>query len=560
MENGCSEYQNMKITKDYFKFITQIYEDFIKYISKYKTITNDYIKNLIQFHDKFSLKLVKNNNQINTEKSEKIAINTDHIYKITGSVPKIVKNQIINLQDLIKGIETTVSNFENIIKEKNILETNILGPFEEAKEDLRMKYSATDDKKEEFINNLGKTEDVVNKFYIKNKDNVDLPEIIKNSIKNTKQIEQEYKKLIRSAKNFEDNFFGIYNSSIYNMKKLVCETFNIMKDTITDFIIILKNSLKMQLSEIDVFLPELSELNESENLEKIIDNAFNKNKKLEPVKPIKYKLKISNFNSNPNLNNDNIINLEDGFEEMTIINNSSIIPTIKTMKENFDLIEDPEINIEVEEEKIKCKNLSEKILKINNEANSTDIFNLNKLLNVHHNRVIFLEKLNEYRTKGNFEVSKNLFGILTMLFSTILNTIERDDDIFSAKNVIILSQTYYVITEKGKKYLQKEIQHHKLFKNQKFWDELLEFSINKEIYHSNTVGVKNGSLLNENKKEVDERYCNIVFAQILPIAHNMVEFEVDKKIIEETIFSKIDLYKINPEHLESIKAVISSNE
>ena len=69
MKNGCSEYNNMKITKDYFKFITQIYEDFIKYISKYKTITNDYIKNLIQFHDKFSLKLVKNNNQINTEKS-----------------------------------------------------------------------------------------------------------------------------------------------------------------------------------------------------------------------------------------------------------------------------------------------------------------------------------------------------------------------------------------------------------------------------------------------------------------------------------------------------------
>ena len=556
MKNGCSEYNNMKITKDYFKFITQIYEDFIKYILRYKNITNDYIKNLTQFYDKYSFKLLRNNDQNNTEKLE---ININHIYKILESVPKIIKKQIINLREIITGIETTSSNFENIIKEKNILAANIQRPFEEYKDDLHKRYSAIDDKKEEYLNNIEKIEEMMNKFYSKNDGNANLPEQIKNSIKNTKKIEENYKNLIKYSKSYEDTFFGLANSSTYNMKKLVCETSNIMKDAITDFIIVLKNYLKMQLSEIDIYLPELSELNESEELEKIIDEGFNKSKNLEPVKATKYKLKILNFNPDSELDNNNIINIEDGFEEMQVINNSSILPTIKKMKENFDLIEDPKINIKVEEEKGKCRNLSDKILS-NKKIIPEDVNELNKLLDIHHNRVVFLQKLNEYRIKGKFEISKDIYNTLTTLFNTILNTIERDDDIHSAKNVIILSQTYYIMTENGKRYLQKEIQENKLFKNKKFWEDLIEFSIKKEICNSINLGAKNGTLLSENKKEVDERYGNIVFAQILPVADNMIEFGVDEQTMQEIIFPKIEKYKINPALAESIKAVMNGKK
>ena len=54
----------------------------------------------------------------------------------------------------------------------------------------------------------------------------------------------------------------MYQSSIINIKKLDCEISSKMKDTITDFLIMLKNGNKMHSSEIDLYLPELSSSNE----------------------------------------------------------------------------------------------------------------------------------------------------------------------------------------------------------------------------------------------------------------------------------------------------------
>ena len=557
----CSELENINISINYFNFIKEVFDDYIKYINNYRIITCEYIKKISQFQEKYSPKLLKLdiNNNIKYQN-----INTNHIYKLTLPITKIIDKQIENLNLFMFGIESQINNYDSIIKEKDILFNKFQFMFDEARKDLLTKYREIDNLKDNFMKNMGNTEDTV-KRYLNKKDQITF-EQIKNSIKITKKIEKEYKKSINTAKSYEDNFCSMYENSIVNIKKLTSETSGKMKDIIIDFLILLKNNFKMQLSEIDIYLPELNELNEVKTLENLIESSFSSKNKLGNVKPYKYKLKIfQNINNKNNeiLNNNSILNLEDGFEEMPTIKDEIILFIFKTMKENFELIEDNNINLKTEEEKMKCLILTEKILSLeekksnkNNEPTKKDIDELNSLLDIHSNRVVFLQKLSEYRIKGKFELTKKTFDIFTKLFNTIINTTERDNDFHSIKNAIILSQTYYIKTDNNNKlYLQKNIENNKIFKSKSFWEEFLQYSISKEIVVSINNDTKNGTLLTENKKDSDDKKSNIAFSQILPYADNMREFGLDKETIQEIISPIINQYKINPESIEVIKSL-----
>ena len=563
----CSELENMNISINYFNFIKEVFDDYIKYITNYKLITSEYLKKMGQLQEKYSPKLTGKDKDKDYSKYKNI--NTTHIYSITYPVTKIIDKQIENLDILLFGIDSQIKNYNSIIKEKDILLSKFQLMFDEATKDLLKKYRDIDKLRDTFMASMSNTELIINKFLNKKDNSITLNDM-KTSISNSKKIEKEYKKLISSTKYYEETFDALYISSIENIKKLTSETSNQMKDIIIDFIILLKNYIKMQSSEIDMFLPELSELNEAKELEEIIEKTYKQNNKLVHVKPDKYKLKIfqKKDKSEDVLNSNPILNLEDGFEEMTVIKDENILSTFKTMKENFELVEDNNMNLKIEEEKVKCLQLTDKILELENPKlkknnigpSNEEVDNLNKLLDIHHNRVVFLQKLSEYRNKGKFELTQRTFDILSKLFNTVINTIERDNDFHSVKNAIILSQTYYIKTDKDneKKYLQKMIQDNKIFKSKNFWEEFLEFSINKEIVTCVNNDVKNGNILKENRKEAEDKMSNIAFAQILPYADNMIEFGLDKEIIREVVFPKMTQYKMSNELIESIKAIINS--
>ena len=563
----CSELENMNISINYYSFIKEVFEDYIKYITNYKNITNEYLKKLIQNHEKYGPRLMGKEKDLSKYKG----IKTTHIYSITSPIPKIINKQIENLKFFITGIDSQIESYNLIIKEKDILSTKFQQMFDEAKKDLLKKYRDIDKLRDNFISTMSNTEDTINK-YITRKDNPLSFNEMKNTISASKKIEKEYKNLINSTECYEETFDALYISSIENIKKLSSETSNQMKDIIIDFIILLKNYNKMLSSEIDIYLPGLNEMNEIKIMEDIIEKSFKKNNKLVHVTPDKYNLKIFSKNDDTEdiLYSHPILNIEDGFKEMTIIKDMNILSIFKIMKENFDLIEDHNMDIKIEEEKLNCLKLTDKILELENPKKdknrnnigptNQEINELNNLLDIHHNRVVFLQKLSEYRNKGKFEINEKTFDILSKLFITIINTIERDNDFHSVKNAIILSQTYYIKTDNnnGKKYLQKIIQDNNIFKSKKFWVEFLEYSINKEIVTSVNNDVKTGNILRENRKEAEDKMSNIAFSQILPYADNMIEFGMNKEIIMEVVFPKMIQYKMSNELIESIKSIVNS--
>ena len=562
----CSELENMTISVNYFNFIKDTFEDYIKYISNYKIITSEYIKKICQFQEKYTPRLTGKDKERENPKYKNI--NTKHIYSITSPVIKIIDKQIENLKLVMDGIESQINNFYALIKEKEILLNKFTSMFDEATKDLLKKYRDIDKLKDSFMENMANTEDTVSK-YLKKNSTVTVDQM-KSIISATKKLEKDYKSSIASTKFYEETFDALYVSSIENIKKLTSETSNQMKDIVIDFIVLLKNNNKMQSSEIDIYLPVLTELNEVTKIEEIIESSYKNNNKLQHAKPEKYKLKIfqTNDSRGDSLSSNNIVSLEDGFEEMNVIKDENILSTFKTMKQNFELVEDNKMDLSIEEEKMKVQQLTDKVLSLenkkssknNNQPTKEDVDKLNSLLDIHHNRVVFLQKLSEYRNKGKFEIKKQTFEILSRLFNTIINIIERDNDFHSIKNAIILSQTYYIKTDDkdGKRYLQKDIQDNKIFKSKKFWEEFLDYNINKEIATCLRFDYTSGNVMKENKKESDDKISNIAFSQILPYTDNMIEFGLDKKIIREVVFPKMTIYKMSDELINSIKAVIGN--
>ena len=175
------------------------------------------------------------------------------------------------------------------------------------------------------------------------------------------------------------------------------------------------------------------------------------------------------------------------------------------------------------------------------------------------NRIVFILKLSQFRTRGIFEIPEREYNILICLFNKIAEMVEIDEDYDSAINIIILSQTYYILKNNKKEYLQNQIMNNELFKTKKFWETFIRYSINKEIALNKKTEEHNG-VVTEDEKENEEKYSNIVFAQLVPINDNMIEFGLDINIVEEIILPIIEEYKISPELAEVITSVINSKK
>ena len=563
----CSELENINISVSYFYCIKDVFSDYMQYIINYKSIINDYIRKLSAFNDKYSYKLLRGDDNIKYKNLK----NINHLFSLTSPIPKIIEKQIENLKIFMDGISNQIDNNNKIIKEKEILSNKFQTMFEESRKDLLKKYKEIDKLRDIYITNMSNTEDTITK-YLNN--NMVTKEQMKNIIAQTKKIEKEYRDLINSTKLYEETFDSLYLSSLENFKKLSSETSNLMKDSIMDFILLLQNNKKMQLIELEMHFPDLSQIDEIKEMENIITSSYSKNNKLVHVKPKKYKLKIFQRKSGEKEENQDelidspIFALEDGFEEMMLITDENIIKTMKIMKENFELFGDNNLNIEIEEEKLRCMLLTQKIFNIENPKLQNDIptqqeiDELNKLLDKHHNRVVSLQQMSGFRNRGQFEISQKTFDILTMLFNTMINTVKRDSDFHVAENATILSQTYYLKGEKpgDKIYLLKMIQNNEIFKSKQFWEDFLEFSINKGILKNVSNDVKNGNILKENRKEAEDKMGNIAFGQIISFNENMRELGLGKELINEVILPKIEQYRMSKELIEQVKDIINNKK
>ena len=221
---------------------------------------------------------------------------------------------------------------------------------------------------------------------------------------------------------------------------------------------------------------------EKESIDDLLNNLYNKNISTMNIFPNKYKLKLLNTLNN---NNDNIFSMssfdedinekaEDNKEDLSEIN----LSIIKVMYKNFTLLSSHKVDIQLEEEKLYTTKLSTKLFsnitafntnKINTFTkemlfDEKDKNKLDNLTDKTPNRLVFLKKLNKFRSQSRFQLTINFFLIIGKLLNKFLSFFEneKDSDYNIVKNCIILSQTYYYLDENEKIYL-KNLNFGKIF-------------------------------------------------------------------------------------------------
>ena len=619
MNIKCSELDNITISFDYFNSIKEVGDELIKYIKGFNQLSQEYIKKLQIFHTNFGKKISKTENQkvsqiiSLTSKIEEVISQIIELCQISindidlrvKNFETLLKEKTDNVNSLKKSpselTKDLSSSYIEIKKTKTSYFNSLL-----ATEDLIEKYYMDLYKIQEHEDGLGvKLSD--NEYNLLKENQKNQQNEMTNSIKISKKYEKFYKGAISASIKNHDKFINECNSYKDKIKENACEISDEIKNLLFAFLLSIKNNYKKPLYLTDSYITYYNTLNEHDETNKIITSSFKTDNQLKNFEFAKYQLKTfshlknnnylkdqennesndknKNNNQNGNENQRKLVEkIEDGFSEMRYICDESLVMTLKSLFKNFELIEKEGLDIKFEEAKNKTQKYILKIIKnmnsypfakkgVNNENNveklqeyaleykreelsQKELTDLIKLLNVHENRIIFLQKLSDYRTRGQFVLCDKDFILLSQLFNIITDKIQQDADYHAAEMIIVLSQTYYIEEGTRKKYLQESFKENKTFKDKNFWEQFLCYSINKEIMKTLNLDQK----IKEDKEKSDYKYSNIVFAQILTLIDNMFEFDLDCETIKEVLNPKISVYKLNDMLKETINDVILSKQ
>ena len=584
MSVKCSEVVNFNICLGYYRLITQMYKEELEYIRSYKIQLSDYFKKVLNLQVSIGSKLGKPPDEF----ADATWIDFSPVLKLTQLIPKIIQKQLENIKNFMDEIDKYLKTIDNFLSEKAKMIKRFQQQYDDTNNDLVKRYIEVEKVKISFLNSIDKSGDTIARYYdnkkkleeakenkvndnelkILNDKNKEYESQKKSIINATKKYENEYNKVINNSTKYEDKFISIINECINGIKGVSCDLNDKLKDITISFYNSIRESFRVPLELIDNNLAHLKETDEKENLNTAMIKKFNNECKFVHILPIRYNLKSleiknlkdkkdskSNKNSilTKNANESffanrksGFIKFEDGFEEMTYFEDDIILYTVRDMFNNFDLINHNGIDIDIEEEKNITKTYVSKIIsnmsnKLNVDYDEKDKQKLLSLLDNHYNRVIFLHKLNDYRATCKFELTEKDYQILGELFLYTINTSKKENDYHSIEMVIILSKTYYILRDKDKKvYLQNLIIDNECFKSKEFWEELLLYSISKDVVRSN----KRETINTEDAKKYKIKSDNIVFSQLLSLIDNMFDFGVEEKLVKEIIEPKILFYKI----------------
>ena len=622
MSIKCSEMDNINITYEYFSFIKIVGEELIKYIKSYKQISMEHMRRLSSLDNNMNFK------SFNPEDN----IRYSQIIKLTKKLKEVIAQNIELINCSIQNIDTYIVDFEKILKEKADIVNELKKSSLDLSNNLKSSYQEVNRTGNIYITSLSKTEDIIDKYYIKkikikdhenglgdklnNNEYNNIKEQQKNqtnemnnSINLSKKYEDFHKGAIIASNKLHDEFIDDCNKYKNKIKENICKITEKIKEVILYFFVSFRSVYNQPLNLIENYINELNNLDESKEIDNSIEQNLVFNNSLRKVTPVKYELKsfkllknikyIKKNSFDINLNNeDEIINIEDSINtsvsnrkavkaldddnnKLYYICDDALMLTIKTIFDNYDLIDKENFNLKLEESKNKTQRYVMKIIEnmnlyslskeennnnniinenlINNnigdkrnEFSDEELMNIIDLLNEHDNRIIFLQKLSDYRVRGQYNLLDKDYIYLSKIFESLCNYIKKYSDYHTAELLIILSQTYYTINKKGRKYIQMSIKENELFKGIQFWEEYLCYSINKEIMKMLNVEQN----IQEDKEMTDYKYANIVFTQILNLIDIMFEFNLSIKTIREVLEPKITVYRLNDEFKATINEVI----
>ena len=385
-----------------------------------------------------------------------------------------------------------------------------------------------------------------------------------------KKIEKKAKDQIKSSRNVEEKYINIIDNTnksrdieiqkqqelLQYYQRLDITFYEKLKSVFGLYIALMNKVFKNVLTTVDF----LGKSYEQITVEKDIIDYISKNKQEKRLQSI---VKFVPYipSSDPSNKNDDPSKLDIYYE------------VLKTLKNNFKEIR-TDINMEEETKRKRLRYLCDRIFKFGNNVSfsSEEKNELMSFLEIPSFKNYFIIVLSKQRTKGRFKRAESLVRDLSDLLLKILEIAEKEKDYESAKNCIILSQTYYFEekcdpkkketdnkNEDTKKvYLFELIKCNKWLTNLEFWDGLVDLMVENEIKKNEEVSKKQG--IKDTEKTRKNRASNICFSQLLTYSSNMMEFGMNKEDSKKLINKYAEKYNLSKELAETIYGNVEIKE
>ena len=553
-------YNNLKSTKKSLKNDSTIIESFIKSMSDHKRSLKKIIEQIKQFSE--------------TEKPfpilKKIEIIIKLYYKYYRSFIDSFKSTFKNINQSIIQVMNELSNYLN---SSQLLLMNINGMSEKyfEKYDILMK-------------SLEMTEMSIIEDYTMSKYKIQLKEKNKDKDHHAKEsliLERDFLDFELELKNKVNNFIDEYNS---NMKLIKPKIIKLNEDVSNDLSKIFQDLTK----KYDNFKKEI---NEGTNKLNDIDKNLNNNGKNEienflnyviekdnedceifqPFHVNKYNIKIIQQEEKHLIENNISVSKPKNKKSAITLNytHGDIYNMVKILYDyKFEMVNKDSYILEEENDKIIITGLMGKLLNYNfdtriggNEKSITQEENNNLLNMIFINDKYFMQFLlclNNFRTQGRFEMSKELFEEIVSIFNKESINLKTKNNPDISNLIIILSQTYYQMKDNTKHFLQNEVRKNEFFRSSEFWYKHFDESIEKELANFEKDIIKNGITYPEMKKQ--KKINEILFSKFASYSTCINGFELENEKIDEILNPLFDKYNISDEFKESILQLIKVNK
>lgn len=513
-----------------------------------------------------------------------INLNIDHknsLMKIINDIDKYSSEEhqtfnflkdfqiILNLQyNFIKNFleqnETVFENLKKAIDSNLLIIRRFLSNMENIEENMKIK-SAFIHGQNDYIKNCFQAmentiteEYFINKYKLKlNKDKVKGKESNSSReklIDECYKIEKDFSFLSKEVVSLIKKYVEKYNTEIIEIKNKMIDLYKTTKDEILNIIKNIKEVHNNSIISAENNFQNLNKYNMDNKeliseLEKYLNNPIKEDELSFLLQNKKYQFQIVNKNEarlcklfDYKINKDNtnlLINCKDIYNIMEEI-----------YKYNFELIDKTSYNLGKEKVKLDIIVQIGKLFGYDFflfTKTKIEIFSekeLNNFIDIIFSNeeyiILFLSYLNNYRTKGKFNIDVKQFNVLKIILCKISDYLLDHNNRNIYHPLIILSQTFYIVIDGKNHYLQSEIKNKEFFTKKEFWTDFLGNKINEELNQLNKQ--TNGS--NQSKDLKKEKKDEIVLNKIISLIPSFTCFNLSKESINDIVLFLINKFNI----------------
>ena len=541
-------YNNIKNSKKSIKNYLTIVDSFSKITADNKKALNNLFKTIKEFSEAdIPFPILKN-----LEILIKIYEKYNDAFLVSIETP---------LENLKKSILNSLKYLSNYLNFSQILSMNI--------KNLSRKYYENYNK---LMENLGDTELAVIDEYTKSKYRLCINKL-KNKekekdklIKETLSNEKVYLSMKSDLSEKVDNYIEQFNSIMKKINPKIVQLNEDIKNTSLIAISTLKKNNANFMNQLESETMEL--LNKDNNCNNEGNEFFNfimkkdENSEIhQAVELSKYNIKILNEEEKTSIECDTLKQKSKKLTKALFYTAQDIFNIVKNIYDlNFKMVNQDSFNLEKERNKIIITDIMGKILSYNfdtrtfvKECNITQE-EINYLFSAIFTEEEYFMKcllcLNNYRTTGKYEISPDVFNIIKIIFDKKADELLVANNIKIAGFIVILSQTFYMMRDNEKYYLQKEVQKKQYFRDIKFWVNYFEDGITEDVIKFEEESKKIGAVYSDEKKE--KKLEEIAFSKMASLVTSLTDFEIEKEKIEAILLPLFDKYKISQQTRESI--------